>query len=91
MDGFVFRWNRHRHRRACFDSLPGIGPELPPATYLGIVEGCARRGQGVGAPLPQNLPASRKSPPSGSPQGGAGAFSATDPGTRPRGRDHNAP
>ncbi len=38
-DGSVFRWNRRRHRRASFDSLPGIGLGLPPATCRDLTGG----------------------------------------------------
>ena len=41
LDGFVFRWNRRRHRRTSFDRLLGLGLGLPPATYPDIVEGRA--------------------------------------------------
>ncbi len=41
LDDFVFRWNRRRHRRTSLDSLLGIGPGLPPATYHDIVGGRA--------------------------------------------------
>ncbi len=41
LDGFVFRWNRRRHRRTSLDSLLGIGPGLPPATCHDIVGGRA--------------------------------------------------
>ena len=41
LDGSVFRWNRRRHRRASFDSLPGIGPGPPPATCRDLTGGRA--------------------------------------------------
>jgi len=38
LDEFVFRWNRRRHMRSAFDTLPGIGVGLGPATYRDFVE-----------------------------------------------------
>ncbi len=40
-DGSVFRRDRRRHRRASFDSLPGIGLGLPPATCRDLTGGRA--------------------------------------------------
>jgi predicted RNA-binding Zn-ribbon protein involved in translation (DUF1610 family) len=37
LDEFVFRWNRRRHTHAAFDTLGGIGAQLPPATYRDFV------------------------------------------------------
>lgn len=38
LDEFVFRWNRRRHLRNAFDSLPGNGVDLAPATYRDVVD-----------------------------------------------------
>jgi hypothetical protein len=35
---FVFRWNRRRHTRAAFESLPGIAVALPHASYRDFVD-----------------------------------------------------
>ena len=41
LDEFVFRCSRRRHRRSSFDTLPGIGLRLKPATYRDFVDGRA--------------------------------------------------
>ncbi len=41
LDEFVFRWSQRRHKATSLDRLLGIGPGLPPATYLDIVDGRA--------------------------------------------------
>jgi hypothetical protein len=38
LDEFVFRWNRRRHMHSAFETLPGIGGDLAPATYRDFVE-----------------------------------------------------
>jgi hypothetical protein len=38
LNEFVFRWNRRAHRRAAFDTLLGLAPRLPHASYRNFVE-----------------------------------------------------
>ena len=38
LDEVVFRWNRRRHTTAFFDTLPGLGARLAPATERDVIE-----------------------------------------------------